>query len=521
MLGRPLQLFNSLGRELEELVPIEPGRVRMYSCGLTVYNYAHIGNLRAYLFTDTLRRTLQLKGYDVTQVMNITDVGHLTSDADEGEDKMELAAERRGKTVWEIAAYYTGEFQRDLGRLNVLEPSIWCRATDHVQEMIDFARRIEANGYAYPLDDGLYFDTSKVTDYGRLGLVDVEGLREGARVGAKAGKRNPTDFAVWRRSPSDRQRLMEWHSPWGTGAPGWHLECSVMGIKYLGAPFDVHTGGIDHRQVHHPNEMAQNEAFLGKGRRAVNYWLHNEFLTFGEEGEKMSKSTGRFLRLATLVGWGIHPLAFRHFVLMATYRRPLELSFEALVSAQSGLVRTLRRVAALKERVGDLDWIGLAGEHRFSRGGSFGYLVGELVEPVGDAAGPWLDRLDEALSRDLGTPTVLAHLGDLLADESLAPEAALRLAAVYDLALGLDLLTLTPGDLNLRPESAPFTAEEVDALLEEREAARRERDFARADEIRDRLTAGGVALHDSRDGTAWEWQPRPDEPAGAPAAAGR
>lgn len=508
MLDRPLHLFNSLGRELQEFVPIEPGRVRMYTCGLTVYNYAHVGNLRAYLFTDTLRRALQLKGYDVTQVMNITDVGHLTSDDDEGEDKMELAAERRGKTVWEIAAYYTEEFRRDLDRLGILEPSVWCRATDHVQEMIEFARAIEANGYGYELDDGLYFDTSKVTDYGRLGLLDVEGQQEGARVGAKEGKRNPTDFAVWRRSPEGRQRLMEWHSPWGVGAPGWHLECSVMSLKYLGSKFDVHTGGIDHRQVHHPNEMAQNEAFVGKGSSSVNYWLHNEFLTFGEEGEKMSKSTGRFLRLATLEGWGIHPLSYRHFVLMATYRRPLEFSFDALVAAQSGLSRTLRRIAALAERAGDTGWRKLAAEHRFSRGGSWRTLVGALVEPVGEAAAPWLDRLDEALARDLGTPTVLAHLGELLADESLAPEAALRLAAVYDLALGLRLLETAPEELNLRPESAPFTAEEVDALLAEREAARAGRDFARADAIRERLTAGGVALQDSRSGTAWEWLPR-------------
>ncbi|MGH7342556.1 MAG: class I tRNA ligase family protein, partial [Candidatus Rokuibacteriota bacterium] len=336
MLDRPLQLFNSLGRELQEFTPLEPGRVRMYTCGPTVYTYAHLGNLRAYLFPDTLRRALQVKGHDVTQVMNITDVGHLTSDADEGEDKMELAAERRGKTVWEIAAFYTAEFERDLARLNILEPSVWCRATDHVQEMIGFARTIEAHGYAYELDDGLYFDTSRVTGYGRLGLLDLAGQQEGARVAAKEGKRNPTDFALWRRSPRDRQRLMEWHSPWGVGAPGWHLECSVMSLKYLGSRFDIHTGGVDHRQVHHPNEIAQNEAYLGAGSHAVNYWLHNEFLTIGE-GEKMSKSTGSFLRLATLEEWGIHPLAFRHFVLMATYRRPLELSFAALAAAQSGL----------------------------------------------------------------------------------------------------------------------------------------------------------------------------------------
>jgi len=514
MLDRPLTLFNSLGRELQEFEPGVAGRATMYSCGLTVYNYAHIGNLRAYLFTDTLRRTLELKGYDVVHVMNITDVGHLTSDADEGEDKMELAAERRGKTVWEIAAYYTEEFEKDLGRLNIFPPSVWCKATDHIQEMIAFARAIEQRGWAYELDDGLYFDTSRVTDYGRLGLLDVEGLREGARVGAKEGKRNPTDFAIWRRSPADSKRLMEWHSPWGVGAPGWHLECSVMSIKYLGPSFDIHTGGIDHRQVHHANEIAQNEGFLGPGCSAVRYWLHNEFLTFGDEGEKMSKSTGRFLRLATLADWGIHPASFRHFVLMATYRRPLEFSFDALVSAQSGLGRTLRRIAALRERAGELDWLELWAEQRYARGGSFSYLVESLAAPLAAPARAWIERLDEALSRDLNTPQALAQLGEILDDGSLEPEAALRLAAIYDLALGLGLLTLRAEDLRLRPAASSLDAETVDELLTEREAARGERDFARADAIRDRLQAAGVAIHDSRQGSGWEWVPMMDEPAG-------
>lgn len=508
MLDRPLHLFNSLGRELQRLEPVVPGRVGLYTCGLTVYNYAHIGNLRAYLFTDTLRRTLQLKGYDVNHVMNITDVGHLTSDADEGDDKMELAAERRGKTVWEIAEHYTAEFLRDLEALAVLEPSILCKATDHIQEMIEFARVIEDHGYAYELDDGLYFDTSRATDYGRLGLLDLEGLQEGARVGAKEGKRNPTDFAVWRRSPTDAQRLMEWHSPWGVGAPGWHLECSVMSLKYLGPRFDIHTGGIDHRQVHHANEIAQNEAFLGAGCHAVDLWMHNEFLTFGEEGEKMSKSTGRFLRLATLRDWGIHPLSFRHFVLMASYRKPLEFSFEALVSAQNGLARILRRIGVLREKAGEMEPIALLDEHRFSRGGSLAYLVESLAEPLPEAARGWLDRLDEALSRDLNTPQVLAQLGEILGDESLEPGAALRLAALYELALGLGLFTLTAEDLDLRPAAAALTAEEVDELLAERVTARQNRDFDRADEIRDRLTEEGVQLEDSREGTTWSWKPK-------------
>ncbi|MEM7051397.1 MAG: cysteine--tRNA ligase [Acidobacteriota bacterium] len=510
MLDRPLQLFNSLGRELQEFNPVVPGRVGLYTCGLTVYNYAHIGNLRAYLFTDTLRRVLQWKGYDVNHVMNITDVGHLTSDADEGDDKMELAAERRGKTVWELAEFYTGAFEKDLVALNILAPSVWCKATDHIQEMIAFARRIEDNGFGYQLEDGLYLDTSRVSDYGALAQLDLEGQQEGARVETKEGKRQASDFVVWRRSPEDSKRLMEWHSPWGVGAPGWHLECSVMSIKYLGHHFDIHTGGIDHRQVHHCNEIAQNEAFLGRGCSAVNYWMHNEFLTFGEEAEKMSKSTGRFLRLATLVDWGIHPLAYRHFVLMATYRRPLEFSFEALVAAKNGLARTLRRVAAIREEAGEVAGLELAAEVRFTQGGPLSYLLEQWIEPLSEAARGYVERLDESVSRDLNTPQALAHLGELLADDALEPADVLRLVAIYEQVLGLGLLTTAAADLNLRPAAASLASSEVDALLVERQEARASRDFARADEVRDQLQAEGVLIHDSRDGTTWEWSPRSD-----------
>ncbi len=509
MRDRPLFLYNSRGRELQEFIPVHPGRIGMYSCGLTVYNYAHVGNLRAYLFTDTLRRVLQWKGFDVTQVMNITDVGHLTSDADEGEDKMELAAGRKHQTVWEIAQYYTEEFQRDLALLNILPPSIWCKATDHIQEMIDFARVIERHGYTYLLEDGLYFDTSKVPDYGRLALLDLAGQVEGARVPIQGEKRNAADFAIWRRSPTDRQRLMEWHSPWGVGAPGWHLECSTMSIKYLGAAFDIHTGGIDHRQVHHCNEIAQNEAYSGDGSWAANYWLHNEFVNLSEG--KMSKSKGEFVRLTSLRDRGIHPLSFRHFVLMATYRRPLEFSLDALTAAQMGLLRLLRRIESLRRQAADLSWVGLLGEARASRGGSFAYVADALTAGLPEAALAWVDRLDEALSRDLNTPQALALLGELLDGAALPADVTLRLAGVFDLALGLELLQLQPADLNLRPVSSPLTEPMVEALLVERTTARRERDFRRADAIRDQLAEGGVAIQDSRDGTTWEWVPQMDD----------
>src|SRR5690606_33183628 len=298
MPDRPLQLFNSLGRRLESLQPIDPNNVRIYSCGPTVYHYAHIGNLRAYVFTDTLRRALTLKGYNVTHVINITDVGHLTSDADEGEDKMSLAARRENRTIWQVAAFYTEAFFEDLKRLHVLQPSIWPRATDHVQEMIDFALKLEAGGYTYELEDGLYFDTGRVEGYGRLGMLDLAGQEAGKRVAGPGGKRHPQDFAIWRKSPSDQQRQMEWHSPWGVGAPGWHLECSVMSFKYLGERFDIHTGGIDHRQVHHCNEIAQNQGYTRSERSGANLWLHNAFLIVRDS--KMSKSSGDFLTLQSL-----------------------------------------------------------------------------------------------------------------------------------------------------------------------------------------------------------------------------
>jgi cysteinyl-tRNA synthetase len=503
---RPLSIFNSDGRRLETFEPLKAGRAGLYTCGLTVYNYAHIGNLRAYVFTDTLRRALQWKGLDVLHVMNITDVGHLTSDADEGDDKMEQAAVRRGKSVWELAEYFTAEFLKDIAALRVLPASVVCKATDHVQEMIDFAQRIERNGYAYALPDGLYFDTSRVAGYGRMALLDVEGLRAGARVATAAGKRNVTDFVLWRRSPADSKRLMEWSSPWGTGAPGWHLECSTMSMKYLGERFDVHTGGIDHRQVHHPNEAAQNEAFLGGAEPAtVRYWLHNEFLTLAEE--KMSKSSGRFLRLQTLREDGLHPASYRHFALMASYRKPLQYSQEALQAAQSGLARLLRRVEALRVQARDTAFVALAAEARFSRGAALGYLTQQLLSGVPQAQRVWADRLDEAISNDLNTPQALAHLNELIASPELLPEAALRLTALYDLVLGLGLLRLEAEELQLKPAATGITEEEIAALLAEREAARKARDFARSDAIRDRLLERGVLVKDGRGGSTWEWAP--------------
>jgi cysteinyl-tRNA synthetase len=501
----PMRLFNSLGRKLEELRPIRPGEIRLYTCGLTVYDYAHLGNLRAYLFTDTLRRALQWKGYDVLHVMNITDVGHLTSDADEGEDKVERAAAKRQSSVWEITAYYTADFQANLRRLNILPPSVWCKATDHVQEMIAFAARIEAGGYAYPLDDGLYFDASKVADYGALGALDLEHQRAGARVEMKAGKRNPYDFCLWRASPPGPRRLMEWDSPWGRGAPGWHLECSAMSLKYLGAPFDIHTGGIDHRQVHHCNEIAQNQAYLRSDHAGVNLWLHNEFLLLHDE--KMSKSAGDFLRLQTLVDRGIHPLVYRYFNLQTHYRSQLEFSMDALANCRTGLERLLRRVQAIRAEARDVAWLeGLAGAG-FGRGAAFGWLLDGLTASLGETSRRWVGELDRALAADLNTPQAMALLSEVIAAKGIGADETLRVLAVFDLALGLALLAVPADAHNLRPADARVTAAEIEDLLAQRAAARKAKDFARADEVRKQLEASGVVVEDGAGGVRWSWAP--------------
>ena len=276
---KPIRLYDTYTRSLREFSPLNPPEVGLYTCGPTVYDFAHIGNLRTYLFEDILRRTLEFNGLQVKHVMNITDVGHLVSDADTGEDKMEKGSRRMGKTAWELAEIYTQEFKKDLSRLNILEPLIWCRATDHIAEQIDFIRCIEDKGFTYRTADGIYFDTSRLPDYGTLGRLDIEGLQAGARI-EMGEKRSPTDFALWKFSPTDQQRQMEWDSPWGVGFPGWHIECSAMSAKYLGSFFDIHCGGEDHISVHHTNEIAQTEACYGT--RLANFWLHGYFLQIGE-----------------------------------------------------------------------------------------------------------------------------------------------------------------------------------------------------------------------------------------------
>jgi cysteinyl-tRNA synthetase len=508
----PLKLYNSLSRKVGIFRALNDNHVRIYTCGPTVYNYAHIGNLRAYVFADTLRRTLQWQGYDVTHVINITDVGHLTSDADTGDDKVELAARSARSSAYEITEKYTAAFFADLTDLNVRPAAIYPRATRHILEMIEFIRALESRGLTYRLEDGLYFDTSQVTDYGRLGALELSGQQAGARTASDPGKRQPWDFSVWRLSPPGTTRLMEWDSPWGRGFPGWHLECSVMSLKYLGAPFDIHTGGVDHRQIHHPNEMAQNQGYLGTADAGVNWWMHSEFLIMRDE--KMSKSAGNFWRLSSLADRGIHPLAYRFFLLQAHYRSPVEFTMDAMAGARAALERIVRRVRALIAETGadGRRLATVAGEAKFTTGGSLEYLRDVYEDNLGEAAKVILDQFEEAMYGDLATPKVLSVLSTLLTGSSATPLDTLRLIGSLDLVLGLDLLTLQPEALAIRPAAAPLSNDEVQDLVAERQDARSRRDWKRADEVRDRLAEAGVLVQDgdSAESTTWSWKVRED-----------
>jgi cysteinyl-tRNA synthetase len=474
MNGVPLVLYNSLTRQAEPFRSIEEGHARVYSCGPTVYNYAHVGNLRAYVFTDTLSRVLTWKGWRLTHVLNITDVGHLTSDADAGDDKMEAAAKASGRDIWAVAAHYTQAFEDNLAALNIRTPTHMPKATEHVAEMIAWGEAM-ADRHCYRLDDGLYFDVASVPDYGALAGT-ADDAAEG-RIEAVAGKRHPQDFAIWRTSAPGENRQMEWDSPWGRGAPGWHLECSVMSAKYLGLPFDIHTGGIDHREIHHPNEIAQNQAHCRCADPGARVWMHNNFLV--DRTGKMSKSSGEFLRLQRLVDRGFHPLAYRVMCLQAQYRSELEFSWEGLAAAQVRLKRWVHAVSALRDRgegKGRDDW------------------------------SSYREQLDAALSDDLNTAKALPVLDAMLGDKALSPQARLAALAEFDAVLGLDLAMLTREDLRVRPAEATIDAEEIAARLAERREARAAKDYARSDAIRDELATEGVEVMDG-DPLGWDWRP--------------
>ena len=448
----PLTLYDTYTRSLREFEPLSPGEVGLYACGPTVYDFPHIGNMRTYIFGDLLRRALEFNGYKVRQVMNITDVGHLTSDADTGEDKMEEGSRRAGKTAWEIAEFYTEVFKEDMQRLNILAPDTWCRATDHIAEQIQEIQCIEEKGFTYRTSDGIYFDTSKQPGYGYLARLDVEGLEAGARV-AMAEKRNVTDFALWKFSPPDEKRQMEWDSPWGVGFPGWHIECSAMSAKYLGPLFDIHLGGEDHISVHHSNEIAQTEAC--HGTRLANFWMHGYFLQLGDA--KMAKSGGGFLRVQTLIDRGYDPLVYRLFCLSASYRSKLNFRWESI----EGAARQLNRLRLAVHGWGD---------------------------PAAEADEAYMQRFSEVVNNDLNMPRAMSVTWDLVRSD-LPDDLKKATITRFDEILGLRLA-------EWQPEEAAVP-DRIMALAEERRKARAEKRYADADSLRDQIIAAGFDIKDT------------------------
>ena len=482
-----LRLFNSLGRRMEDFTP--SGEVTgVYSCGPTVYAFPHLGNMRPYVFADTLRRAFRWKGIPVRHVVNITDVGHAVADTDTGEDKLEVAAAREHRSVLDIAAFYTDVFFVDIAALNILPADEYPRASAYVPQMIAFAAELEKKGFTYRLPSGLYFDTSKDPGYGALAQMDAEGQLEAARVEHVEGRRRKTDFALWRAEEPGQTRAMRWNSPWGWGAPGWHLECSVMSMGLLGPHFDLHTGGVDHRELHHVNEIAQSQAYLGDGQPWVRYWLHNEFLQLG--AVKMAKSAGGAPRLADLTEAGYHPLAYRLFLLGGHYRSQLDFTTAAMDAAQATLRRLVTRIQPLRPLP------------------AIETLADAEANVSGDpAAGRLIDTIDAAISADLGTPKILAALQDALRDPAITPDGLRTVVAAADALLGLGLATLDPDDLDRRRAVADLSAEELHAieqLVADRAQARKEHDWARADQIRAELGELGVELTDTPDGPVWQ-----------------
>ncbi len=471
-----IQLFNSLGRRIEPFIPIEEGRVGMYTCGPTVYNYAHIGNLRTYIFEDLLRRMFRYFGYEVYHVMNVTDVGHLTDDADEGEDKMMVGARERKKTVWEIADYFADAFFLDLEKLRILKPMVSCRATDHIQDMIDLIARLEEKGHTYSAGGNIYYDISTFPGYGTLALLDRQELLSGARVHVDQSKKHPHDFALWFTRSKFKHQAMQWDSPWGRGYPGWHLECSAMSMKYLGEHFDIHCGGIDHIPVHHTNEIAQSEG--ATGTKWVNYWIHGEFLLM--DTRKMAKSKGNFLTLSNLEASGYDPMDFRYFCLGGHYRSQLRFSEESLTAARNARLNLVER---LTSSIRDPAEVGPMEEH--------------LPPEVSDESSlQYLKRFKKHLSQDLNIPRALAELWGAVKDEDIPGEDKVSLALEMDKVLGLGLKEQIIRKDDLEHEYAE--------LIRAREQARKDRDFKRADEIRDILRRKNIVIEDAPDGTRWK-----------------
>ena len=456
-----LYLYNSLTRNKVEFRPVQPGEVGVYTCGPTVYNFAHIGNLRTYIFEDVLKRVLQYNGFRVRHVMNITDVGHLTGDRDMGEDKMEKGALREGRTAWEIAEFYTQAFKKDIENLNILPPDIWVKATDTIDEQIALIKTLEEKGYTYRTGDGVYFDTSKFKDYTKLSHQKLESLQEGARVEKNPEKRNPTDFALWKFSPPGVQRQMEWDSSWGVGFPGWHLECSVMSMKFLGDQLDIHCGGTDHIDVHHTNEIAQSEA--ATGRPFFRWWMHGAFLIIAG-GKKMAKSEGNFLTLENaFIKAGIHPLVYRFAAFQTHYRKPMEYSDESVQAARNGLSHLHNQIRQIAGAGGDPE-NRISAEHK--------------------------NKFFEAVNDDLNMPRAMAAVQELL-KSNISDGQKYTTILDFDRVLGLDLNNLTQPD-DLPPE--------VQKLADARQKARNAKEWGASDRLRDEIQALGYMVQDTPEG---------------------
>jgi cysteinyl-tRNA synthetase len=462
-----LQLYNTMTRKLEHFYTIEPGKAGVYTCGPTVYNYAHIGNLRTYVFEDLLRRTLEYAGYEVNHVMNVTDVGHLTDDADEGEDKMVKSSREKGLSVWDVAKFYTDAFFEDVKELNITMPTVVCNATDHIDDMIKLIERIGDRGHTYQSGGNVYYSIDTFPEYGKLARLDTQDLQSGKRIDVDENKKNPRDFVLWFTRSKFEHQAMTWDSPWGKGYPGWHIECSAMSMRYLGDQFDIHCGGVDHIPVHHTNEIAQSEGATGK--RWVNFWVHGEFLIMNTG--KMAKSKGNFITLRTLKDEGYDPLDYRYFCLGGHYRSQLQFSYESLGASRSARLNLMERLQELRDGAEPI-----------------------AIEEIGEAAAGYLEDFRLHISTDLNIPRGLSDLWSLLKDENLP--AGDRLAVAYDMdrIFGLKLNAV---------EQAFEIDKETELLIGEREKARAEKDFKRADEIRDQLLARGIVLKDTPGGTRW------------------
>ena len=450
-----LVLYDTYTRSLREFNPLSGNDVGVYACGPTGYDFPHIGNMRTYIFGDILRRVLVFNGYSIQHVMNVTDVGHLVSDADTGEDKMEAGSKRTGKTAWDLAEFYTLAFKKDMFLLNILEPNIWCRATDHIAEQIQEIQCIEGKGFTYKTSDGIYFDTAKQSGYGYLARLDIEGLEAGVRVNM-AEKRNVTDFALWKFNLTDQKRQMEWESPWGVGFPGWHIECSAMSTKYLGSFFDIHLGGEDHISVHHSNEIAQSEAC--HGTRLANFWMHGHFLQ--QENSKMAKSTGDFLRVQTLSDRGYDPLVYRLFCLSASYRSKLNFKWESI----EGAALQLNRLRLAVHSWGD---------------------------PGSEINEAYIHKFTKFVNNDLNMPRAMSVTWELV--RSTLPNQEKKATIMkFDEVLGLRLAEWKP--------VKTLIPDHILSLASDRRKARTEKRYDDADAIRDQIILAGYDLKDTPKG---------------------